>query len=300
MPKIPKNLIDFLHWVKEQTELFWSIDPKTSTNDFVCEEWIYGAKWKGLTEEQINDIEKKYAIIFTPEHRLFLRILHTIDRKEKIEYTETRDGNVEVLYDETPFFYNWLEDEIDIKEKMDWPFKTIYEDVVGGNQIWLKSWGKRPNSEIQVKKIYSDWYKNTPTLIPLTSHRFLVCEPNLEYNPVLSIWGSDIIVYGWNLRSYLLNELQDHLNIKQLIYDDEDKCYYPELSNEVQTIFDKDFAFDTNKTIPYWQEMILIWTSGWSSFGMSYPGEEENNIHPILKTYIEEKENNSQKKFTKF
>ena len=288
MIKIPENLIDFLYWVKERTELFWSIAPQTSSNDFVCGDWIYGAKWIGLSENEIDAIEIRYSIKFTLEHREFLKILHTIDRKEKIEYTESLEDDAEVLIEESPFFYNWLNDETKIREMLDWSFKTIYEDVIGLNRVWLKSWGKRPSSEVEVKKIYTDWYKNTPSLIPLKSHRFLVSESNLAYNPVLSIWGSDIIVYGWSLRSYLLRELQDHLNIKYLVYDDEDKCYYPELIDEVQTIFDRDYVFDKSKTIPNLQEMILFWTSGWSSFGLKYPRKDENKAHPIMRTYIAE------------
>lgn len=78
MTQIPENLIDFLYWVKERTERFWSLDPKTTSNDFVCEDWIYGAKWIGLSEPEIDAIEAKYSIKFTAEHRAFLKILHTI------------------------------------------------------------------------------------------------------------------------------------------------------------------------------------------------------------------------------
>uniref|UniRef100_UPI004049977F hypothetical protein n=1 Tax=Flavobacterium sp. TaxID=239 RepID=UPI004049977F len=297
MTKIPENFVEFLYWVKEITESFWSIDPKTSTNDFVCEDWIYGAKWIGLSESEIDNVEIKYSIKFTLEHRAFLKILHTIDRKEKIEYTESFEEDAEILIDEVPFFYNWLKDEAEIIERLHWPFKTIYEDVIGHNRVWLKSWGKRPNTELEIKKIYTDWYEKNPSLIPLTSHRFLVSDNNLKYKPVLSIYGSDIIIYGWNLRSYLLNELQNHLNIQNLVYDDEDDSYYRELIDEVKTIFENEVAFDENKIIPNLQEMILIWNSGWSSFGLEYPSEDK---YSIFKTYVSEDEPNEQKKFNEF
>ncbi len=158
MIQIPENFTEFLYWIKERTELFWSIDPNTSTNDFVCEDWIYGAKWIGLSESEIDKIEIKYSIKFTSEHREFLKILHTIDRKEKLDYTNSFEKDNEILIEEVPFFYNWLIDEVEIRERINWPFKTIYEDVVGENDVWLKSWGKRPNSEIEIKKIYTDWF----------------------------------------------------------------------------------------------------------------------------------------------
>jgi hypothetical protein len=297
MIQIPENFTEFLYWIKERTELFWSIDPNTSTNDFVCEDWIYGAKWIGLSESEIDKIEIKYSIKFTSEHREFLKILHTIDRKEKLDYTNSFEKDNETLIKEVPFFYNWMIDEVEIRERINWPFKTIYEDVVGENGVWLESWGKRPKSEIEIKKIYTDWFNNNPSLIPLTSHRFLVSETDLKYNPVLSIWGSDIIVYGWSLKTYLLNELQEHLNIRQLIYDEEDNSYYPELLDEIKTIFEKDFEFDDNKKIPNLQEMILIWNTGWSSFGLEFPSEDR---YSIFKTYTEENELNKNKKFNDF
>jgi hypothetical protein len=302
---IPENLTEFLFWVKERTEAFWSIDPKTSTNDFVCEEWIYGAKWIGLTDAEIDEVEAKYSIRFMPEHREFLRILHTIDRYEPME-----DEDIEIAEDGTeffvnkthliPYFYNWLKDDVEINRRFNWAFETIFEDVAGSNGVWLKSWGARPKTEDEKKEIFTNWYNKTPKILPLTSHRFLVSEPDLKFKPVLSIWGSDIIVYGWDLRSYLIDELQEDLNLFKLVFDEEDQCNYSESIDEVQAIFEKNYAYDAQKTIPYWEEMILFWTSGWSSFGLKYPGEENATIHPIMKTYTVDEEENSQKTFTGF
>lgn len=297
---IPENITEFFFWVKERTELFWSIYPKTSSNDFVCEDWIYGAKWVGLSIKEIDEIEIKYSVKFTFEHREFLRILHTIDRKEKIEYSETFEVDSKIIVEERPFFYNWLNDEKEITEIVKWSYETIYQDVIGANRVWLKSWGKRPKSEIEIKNIFTSWYQKAPKLIPIQVRRFVISEPNLQFNPVLSIWGSDIMVYGWNLRSYLLNELKEHLNIQENIYDEEDKCYYPELISEVQAIFYEDYKFEENKDIPYWKELILFWNSGWSSFGLKYPGQENNNAYQIMKTYIPDGEENVQKTFDDF
>lgn len=283
MKHIPENITDFLYWVKEQTESFWSVDPKASGNRAVCEDWVYGAKWKGLTDEQIQQVELKYNIRFTPEHREFLRILHAIDRPKKVTYEHYLDDDGNVLVEEYPFFYNWLENDKEIKDKLKWPFETILDDVKGANAVWLKSWGIKPDAEEEVNKIVSDWYARTPSLLPLTSHRFIVSDLNLVHRPVLSVWGSDIIVYGWNLRSYLLKELAEHLNILELIYDEDDGCYYSELTSEVKSIFAQDFTYDENRHIPFWEEMICYWSSGWSSFGLKFPHSDESMIQPIVK-----------------
>lgn len=216
--KIPEDYIEFLYWVKERTEKFWSKNPATSEDDFVCEDWAYGAKWIGLSDSEIETIESRYGVKFSPEHRMFLKILHSIDRKEIIEYTETFDEDAEVKIEHIPFFYNWLSDEQEIQNRLNWPYRTIFEDVTGANKVWLESWGQiRPKSDKEKERLFSEWFNQAPRVIPIKGHRFVVND--VKDAPVLSIYGSDIIVYGWNIRHYLLNELKDHLNLLELVYD---------------------------------------------------------------------------------
>jgi hypothetical protein len=75
MEPIPENYTDFLYWLKNQTENYWSQDPTTTANEDKCPQWAYGARWIGMTDEQIDQVQEKYLIIFTPEHREFLKIL---------------------------------------------------------------------------------------------------------------------------------------------------------------------------------------------------------------------------------
>ncbi|MDJ1500047.1 hypothetical protein [Xanthocytophaga agilis] len=48
---------------------------------------------------------KKYAIRFTPDYREFLKILHTIDRKEVTCDTGSSENGEEEITEEKPFFY---------------------------------------------------------------------------------------------------------------------------------------------------------------------------------------------------
>lgn len=280
MLHIPENYTDFLYWVRERTELFWSRNPDTSAEDFSCEKWMQGARWIGMKEEDINATEEKYGIRFMPEHREFLKILHTIDRKEEIEYNI--DGKPTI--NKRPFFYNWLTDDEQIKEKLEWPYETILQDIQEVNNVWLQSWGKRPETDEAREGIFSVWFNKAPRLLPLTLHRFLVSESYLADRPVLSVWGSDIIVYGWDMRLYLLNELSVHLNLSTLVYFDEYGIYYPEDINELKEIKERAYLDAAKKHIPYWKEMIMYWTSGWASFGQKSPRDDGDTIHPIVKT----------------
>lgn len=300
--KIPEDYTEFLYWVKERTENFWSKNPETSEDDFVCKKWAYGAKWIGLNDSQIDSIENRYNIKFSFEHRLFLRILHSVDRKEIIEHINPFDED-DIEFDHRPFFYNWLNDDEEIQDKLNWPYRTIFEDVVGENKVWLKSWGgTRPKSDNDKEIIFSKWFQQTPKLVPITSHRFVVGESIENESPVLSIWGSDIIVYGWNMRHYLLNELEEYLNLLELVYDEVDDEWYTEPIKEFQEINNFEHEKAKNKAIPVWEEMILYWSSGWSSYGKEYPNPNNDSIRPIVKTFIpeDEDEENSQKTFNPF
>lgn len=297
--EIPQDYIEFLYWVKERTEKFWSKNPEQSEDDFVCENWIYGAKWIGLTDEEINSVEHEYGITFSFEHRAFLKILHSIDRKERVEYTDTFDEDAEIKVSYHPFFYNWLNHKEEIQDRLNWPYRTIFEDVLGANKVWLKSWGKiRPNSDKEKERIFSEWFQQAPKVIPITGHRFVVNNGEKD-NPVLSIYGSDTIVYGWNMRHYLLNELNDHLGLFELVYDEEDDEWYSEPIKEFQEINNFEYGKAKEKVIPVWEEMILYWSSGWSNYGKEFPNPNNETIRPIVKAFTAEDEDQEEAKFQK-
>ena len=276
---IPENFTEFLYWIKKRTEALWS-------NEDDCLKGFYGAKWQPLAEEQINSIELKYSIKFISEHREFLKVLHAIDKKEIIEY---EDENGETILEEHMLFYNWLEDEKEIQERLHNLSDWLFSDVEGANKVWLKSWGIKPKSKEKRKEIFDEWFSKIPKLIPMLGHRFVVSDANLKWKPILSMWGSDIIVMGWDFRTYLLNEMRNHLDIHIQVFDEEDQMFYPELLPEIQEVFDENFKYNTTKDVPYLKEMMLYWSSGWSSFGISYHPKEAK-VHPIVKTFIAEEE----------
>lgn len=234
MEPIPVNYTDFLHWLKDQTENYWSQDPRTSLNEDKCPQWIHGAKWTGMTDEQIDLVQERYAIIFTPEHREFLRILHTIDRKAKVfEDYDSEEGP----YYECSFFRNWLEDDEDIKPRLNNVYDAISEDIKR-NKFWLNSWGMRPETAEERMEIFNELYATAPKLVPVCGHRYQVADMSLEKRPVLSILGADIVYYGSDFRYYLLQEISDHLNIYHRVYDEEDQAWCWTVNDEYKDCFE--------------------------------------------------------------
>lgn len=249
--KIPEDYVEFLYLFKRETENFWENMSKSKIDNYENTDWIIGAKWIGLEDSDIEEIESKYNISFTIEHKEFLKILHTIDKKRPVEYY---DDNGQIFVKEKSYFYNWLLDDDEIDYRFTWPYKQILTDVKKG--FWLKSWGKRPELVFEVEKIFSDWYNKAPKLIPIHSHRFIVNLLKEERSPVLSVWGSDTIVYGWSIKHYLLNELDKYLDVFEKIYSKEDKQWYFEPTKEFQLLKNKERLNGEEKGIPFWYELI--------------------------------------------
>lgn len=277
---IPNQLIPFLHWIKEQTEAHWSqprggVDPihnphqlaaqnqEEANNQLLCEQWLEGAKWQGLSHQEIDAIEKEYQLKFTPAHRSFLHILHTVDKKRPLwDYDEEGEPTTIVAYES--YFHNWKTDQQQIKKRKNWPLETIWQDITGVNKVWLKSWGQPPASLPAKRAILEQWWKQLPPCLPIRGHRF-VLDLGLEDNPVLSIYGSDVVVYGWDMKDYLMSELGEELGWSEVVYDEEDACYYIEWKEEILEAYQKHRANVEGKKMAGWEEVINYWKGGASN-----------------------------------
>ena len=253
---IPEDYIEFLHWLKEKTEASWREKAKEGEESH----WTQDAKWIGMTDDEIDHVEKKYAIRFVPEHRQFLNILHTIDRKEKIKYTESFDEGADVKTEYRPFYYNWLSDDEDIKRMLNWPYREILRDVLKPDGMWLASWGEKVASGEEKTAIFAEWFRKTPALLPLTSHRFLVSDETLVDRPVLSVWGSGTMVYAWSLKHFLLNEFSGALGLMNYLYDNEGNLRDMEYGDELGELNEEQYELSKSKEIPFFNEMILYWS----------------------------------------
>ncbi len=73
--------------------------------------------------------------------------------------------------------------------------------------------GRRPPTMDAQRKRLREAISSAPKLIPITRHRYLLAEPLRAGNPVLSVYQADIIIYGADLRRFLLIEFADLLGI---------------------------------------------------------------------------------------
>lgn len=101
--------------------------------------------------------------------------------------------------------YDWLTDIAEIKRKLTWPLEGLLFDIEN-NVLWLDAWGERPGDKAARAEIVTAAVAKAPKLIPICGHRYLPETPALAGNPVLSVYQSDIIVYGTNLSDYIDHE----------------------------------------------------------------------------------------------
>lgn len=230
MKKVSQEYVEFLFWLKERTELYWAQGaPKSDDDDFP--EWALGARWIGMSEDDILKAEQKHNLLFTPEHREFLKILHTPDKKQSISGVS--------------FFYNWMEEGGVLEKDLNFPFSTLLKYVMreGPHVLWLKKWGPMPSDPDIRKEIFTEIYSRQPKPIPVFSHRSQIADLSLEEQPILSIMGLDIVVYGWDFQTYLLSELSSYMN-------------WPKRKSEYRKYLYSDRRKHHKDRIPFWGDLL--------------------------------------------
>lgn len=303
METVPDNFEEFLYWVKETTERRWAnfSESKKDGNWWSHKhDLLAGAKWiDPLSDEEIDALEIKWNIKFPSDHRTFLKILHKVDKDDAVEDEDDETGEMKIK--KFPLFHDWRNDEL-IKDRFEYPFEYIRYDVFESQQpCWLASWGTKPSSEKECKAIVEEWIEKAKILIPINAHRFHISDPTYQCNQVISIYGFDTILYSLDLKEHIINELRWDLGLDEREYDDEDGNPPPfAVTNAIKSIQDETFEDEnlvTNEEqyenrllerrnayqpIPYWEEVILYYSSGWGSIGLKFPYEKYSKAQRIV------------------
>ncbi|MBL7878994.1 MAG: SMI1/KNR4 family protein [Chryseobacterium gambrini] len=299
----PEKFEDFLYWIKETTEKRWENieESKKDGNWWNHKHNLFeGAKWVDpLSDEEIDALEIKWDVKFPKDYRSFLKILHKVDKENAHEYEDNETG--ETTIEKHPIFHDWRNDKL-IKEAFNLPFEDMKFDIIDSKQpCWLKSWGGKPSSNEERLKIFNEWKEKANIIIPINSNKFLISEPKNECNHIISTHGFDVILFSLNLREHLINILRWDLGLDKREYDEDDENPIPlgvlNAIEEIQGI-EKDNVDDSKeeeeyllrlserreayKKIPYWEEVILYYSSGWDSIGLKFPFEKFSNVQPIL------------------
>ncbi len=101
-------------------------------------------------------------------------------------------------------FPNWrLLDSV--SPQLGWPLEGLLFDVEN-NSLWPDAWGRRPEEVRERATVVERAVQAAPRLIPIYAHRYLPADPCAAGNTVLSVYQTDIIVYGADLWDYFAHE----------------------------------------------------------------------------------------------
>jgi hypothetical protein len=141
----------------------------------------------GLTDAEFARIEQQFEFEFADDHRAFLAAglpLVTAPGRRN-PWPDWRHGDPGVL-----------------RERLDWPIEGALFDVEQ-NELWHPSWGDRPADADEALKAARRYLGRAPKMIPVCGHRYLPAGRGTFGHPVLSIYQTDIIVYGTDLADYI-------------------------------------------------------------------------------------------------
>ena len=242
---VPNDLDTFLPWLKHRTEEAWSNFQTRTLDEFRARRgaghsWRTGTKWRrGLEEQEIDAIERRWKIRFPADYRRFLTILNAPDRgMYSVGWRGEPPYDLREIKDQ-PSFFDWQRDELALTYALKRPLEGILFDVEKSS-VWLESWGERPQGA-EIRETVSRLVAAASRLVPLYGHRYLLGDPIEVGNPVLSVWQTDIITYGSNLREYLLLELWDLLKLNH---------------EDVKIHCTESITRNNIAEIPFWGELI--------------------------------------------
>ncbi len=247
LSKVPDDFDDFLPWLKNQSEAAWAIHRTKTLDAFMAEEvggssWRTGTQWQaGLDEPRIDAIERHWELKFPRDYRQFLSVLNAPDRGVYcVGWSDDPPYDLGAG-DDVPSYFDWQKDDEAIVDALNWPLEGLLFQVEESS-LWLDSWGERPGKVAEVRKKVARLVASAPTLIPITGHRYLLANSLDAGNPVLSVYGSDIICYGSNLRNFLLLEFSSLLGLDHA---------------EVAASANAGITQEKIAAIPFWGELMF-------------------------------------------
>lgn len=172
---IHENPNVFFLWLKKTSEKVWeNIEIKRGISGFQTQK---ETKWlDGLSEDEIKEFEVELGFEFPEIYKRYLRNLNGTDKPAKNIY-----GNEDSV-GFAPNFYSYPRDLDVIKDRIKWIYDEFLVD------------------EEEVKRV------KIPHILPIVGHRFLIAD-NCAENPVLSMYGRDVIPYAPNLQEFLVADI---------------------------------------------------------------------------------------------
>jgi hypothetical protein len=206
----PSSDAEFFSTLRIQTVRAWDRMSEPPPN-FYGPYWQRGTKWgPALTKHGLSDVEATLGVTLPEEYARFLLELHTTDRPMLMR---SHEGSGSTRIVEIPSFMNWPLVLPTLTRRLESTTNTLVDSIVDAG-AWSLSWGNQPSSADERRARVRGLIDAGPKLVPVFGHRYLVASVETV---VLSIVGSDIIVFADGFRNYLRNELSDLLKVPRSI-----------------------------------------------------------------------------------
>lgn len=160
---------------------------------------------RGLSDDEIQQIESDYEFRFPPDLRSLLQFALPISESLPNWRRGWMARPIIEWQDRTPIVRG--HNSISIRDWFAGPADGICFDVEH-NALWMAEWGGRPEDLSTAQAVARRKLAQAPKLIPVYSHSFLPSQPYDSGNPVLSVHQTGIIYYGFDLASYLAHEFK--------------------------------------------------------------------------------------------
>jgi hypothetical protein len=148
----------------------------------------------GLTDAEIDRVEREYGLEFADDHKAFLQAGLPVN-KPPAKYQAWRHP-----------WPDWRDgDPGELRERLSWPADGALFDVER-NAFWHPTWGPRPADMNDALDMARRHLAHVPKMIPVYAHRYLPAGHGSYGHPVLSIYQTDIIIYGTDLADYMDQE----------------------------------------------------------------------------------------------
>ena len=175
----PDNTIYYFQTIKNLSEQYWSVtQPNKNIYGFQIQE---NTIWNpGLSDADLQEFQDAIGFTFPEPLKNFYKVMNGLSKPGINLYGS--DGTKPIL---NPVFYSYPKDLEEIKNLIKW----IYDaNLVLENDL----------SELNISRIF-----------PVCWHRFVLID--VSGNPILSMYGDDIIYWSDNLCKLLANELFENI-----------------------------------------------------------------------------------------
>jgi hypothetical protein len=139
----------------------------------------------GLSEQEFARIEAELGFEFAEDHRAFLAAGVPMGPGG---WPDWRAGDPKRL-----------------RDQLRCPVEGLLFDVENAG-FWVEDWGSRPAATADALAVAGHELAKVPTMVPIAGHRYLPSGRENWGHPVLSMYQSDVIVYGADLLDYIGRE----------------------------------------------------------------------------------------------